>query len=97
MQFPESWLREFCNPPIDTDELAALLTMSGMEVEELRPVAPPFDKVVVAEVLAVDRHPITPGHALTDVRRFAVHADAQCYRIEAKHAVVVDGIGLDGA
>jgi phenylalanyl-tRNA synthetase beta chain len=57
MQFPESWLREFCNPPIDTDELAALLTMSGMEVEELRPVAPPFDKVVVAEVLAVDRHP----------------------------------------
>src|SRR5881396_2712046 len=57
MQFPESWLREFCNPPIDTQALATLLTMSGMEVEEQRPVAPAFDKVVVAEVLAVERHP----------------------------------------
>ncbi|WP_418314902.1 phenylalanine--tRNA ligase subunit beta [Piscinibacter sakaiensis] len=57
MQFPESWLREFCNPPITTQELADLLTMSGMEVEELRPVAPPFRQVVVAEVKAVERHP----------------------------------------
>jgi phenylalanyl-tRNA synthetase beta chain len=57
MQFPESWLREFCNPPLSTQELAELLTMSGMEVEELRPVAPPFSSVVVAEVLEVMRHP----------------------------------------
>ncbi|MEO8154648.1 MAG: phenylalanine--tRNA ligase subunit beta [Rhizobacter sp.] len=57
MQFPESWLREFCNPPLTTAELADLLTMSGMEVEELRPVAPPFSGVVVAEVLEVARHP----------------------------------------
>ena len=57
MQFPESWLREFCNPPLNTAELAELLTMSGMEVEELRPVAPPFKGVVVAEVLSVEPHP----------------------------------------
>jgi phenylalanyl-tRNA synthetase beta chain len=57
MQFPESWLREFCNPPLSTQALADLLTMSGMEVEDLRPVAPPFSGVVVAEVLAVERHP----------------------------------------
>ena len=57
MQFPESWLREFCNPPIDTNALADLLTMSGMEVEEARPAAPPFAGVVVAEVLSVERHP----------------------------------------
>jgi phenylalanyl-tRNA synthetase beta chain len=57
MQFPESWLREFCNPPLNTAELAELLTMAGMEVEELRPVAPAFTGVVVAEVLAVERHP----------------------------------------
>jgi len=57
MQFPESWLREFCNPPIDSVELAQTLTMAGLEVEELRPVAPAFDKVVVAEVLAVAKHP----------------------------------------
>ncbi len=57
MQFPESWLREFCNPPLSTAALADLLTMAGMEVEDLRPVAPAFTKVVVAQVLSVERHP----------------------------------------
>ncbi|MDB5818381.1 MAG: phenylalanyl-tRNA synthetase subunit beta, partial [Rhizobacter sp.] len=57
MQFPESWLREFCNPPLSTQALADLLTMSGLEVEELRPVAPAFEQVVVARVLEVSRHP----------------------------------------
>lgn len=57
MQFPESWLREFCNPPLTTEQLADVLTMAGMEVEEMRPAAPPFTRVVVAEVLAVERHP----------------------------------------
>ena len=37
MQFPESWLREFCNPPISTAELAELLTMAGLEVEDAAP------------------------------------------------------------
>jgi phenylalanyl-tRNA synthetase beta chain len=57
MQFPESWLREFCNPPLSTAELADTLTMAGLEVEDLCPVAPPFAKVVVGQVLAVERHP----------------------------------------
>jgi len=57
MQFPESWLREFCNPALSTAELADLLTMSGMEVEELEPVAPPFSGIVVAEIVEADQHP----------------------------------------
>lgn len=57
MQFPESWLREFCNPPLSTQQLADTLTMAGMEVEEVRPMAPPFSGVVVGEVLEVARHP----------------------------------------
>jgi phenylalanyl-tRNA synthetase beta chain len=57
MQFPESWLREFCNPPLTTQQLADTLTMAGMEVEELRPVAPPFSHVVVGSVVEVARHP----------------------------------------
>jgi phenylalanyl-tRNA synthetase beta chain len=57
MQFPESWLREFCNPPISSEALADTLTMAGMEVEDARPAAPPFHGVVVGEVLAVARHP----------------------------------------
>ncbi len=57
MQFPESWLREFCDPPLSSAELADLLTMSGLEVEELRPVAPPFDGIVVAEIVSTQAHP----------------------------------------
>ena len=57
MQFPESWLREFCNPPLTTQQLADLLTMSGMEVEELRPVAPPFTGIVVAQIISAEPHP----------------------------------------
>ena len=57
MQFPESWLREFCDPPIDTAALAERLTMSGLEVDSMRTVAPPFRGVVVAKVLSVDPHP----------------------------------------
>mgnify|MGYP003332602073 CR=1 FL=1 len=57
MQFPESWLREFCNPPITTAELAHLLTMAGLEVEEQRPVAPAFHGIVVAEIVEAEQHP----------------------------------------
>lgn len=57
MQFPESWLRSFCNPPITTAELADLLTMAGLEVEDLRPAAPPFSRVVVAEIVEAEQHP----------------------------------------
>jgi phenylalanyl-tRNA synthetase beta chain len=57
MQFPESWLREFCDPPLTTEALAALLTASGFEVEDLRPVAPAFSGVVVARILEAQPHP----------------------------------------
>jgi phenylalanyl-tRNA synthetase beta chain len=57
MQFPESWLRSFCNPPITTAELADLLTMAGLEVEDLRPAAPPFSRVVVGEIVEAEQHP----------------------------------------
>lgn len=57
MQFPESWLRAFCNPSLDSQQLADLLTMAGLEVEELEPVAPPFSRVVVGEILSAEQHP----------------------------------------
>jgi len=57
MQFPESWLREFCNPPLTTQQLADTLTMAGLEVEELEPVAPPFSHIVVGEIKEAVQHP----------------------------------------
>jgi phenylalanyl-tRNA synthetase beta chain len=57
MQFPESWLREFCNPPLTTQQLADALTMAGLEVEETKTAAPPFSKVVIGEIMACEQHP----------------------------------------
>lgn len=57
MQFSESWLREFCNPPLNSQQLADTLTMAGLEVEDMRPVAPPFSKVVVGEIMEAQQHP----------------------------------------
>lgn len=57
MQFPESWLREFCNPSLTTQQLADTLTMAGLEVEALEPVAPPFSRIVVGEIKEAVQHP----------------------------------------
>ena len=57
MQFPESWLREFCNPPLGSAELAETLTMGGFEVEERKPAAPPFSLIVVGEIKTAEQHP----------------------------------------
>ena len=57
MKFSESWLRNFVNPSVSGDEFSHLLTMAGLEVEEECSVAPAFDKVIVARVLEVNKHP----------------------------------------
>ncbi|MBT9567698.1 MAG: phenylalanine--tRNA ligase subunit beta, partial [Thiobacillus sp.] len=57
MQFPESWLRNLVNPALDTAQLAHLVTMAGLEVEAMNPAAPPFNNVVVAEILSAEKHP----------------------------------------
>ena len=57
MQFPESWLREFCNPPLSSQELADKLTMAGLEVEEMVSVAPPFSNIVIGAIVEAEQHP----------------------------------------
>lgn len=57
MQFPESWLRSIINPSLSTHELAHQLTMAGLEVEKVYPVAPEFSHVVVAKIISLVPHP----------------------------------------
>ncbi|MCU6433095.1 phenylalanine--tRNA ligase subunit beta [Undibacterium sp. Jales W-56] len=57
MQFSENWLRTMVDPKMSSDELSHLLTMSGLEVEEVEAVAPPFSNVVVAEIREIAKHP----------------------------------------
>ena len=57
MKFSEAWLRKWVNPALDSAELAEQLTMAGLEVDSVEPVAANFQGVVVAEVLSVQDHP----------------------------------------
>lgn len=57
MKINESWLRSWVNPPLDSEALAHQLTMAGLEVDSNDPIAPPFNGVVVGEVLTVVQHP----------------------------------------
>ncbi|ABE50265.1 phenylalanine--tRNA ligase subunit beta [Methylobacillus flagellatus] len=57
MQFSEHWLRQYVDPALDSQGLSHALTMAGLEVEALEPVAPAFSKVVVAEIISAEKHP----------------------------------------
>jgi len=57
MKFSEAWLREWVNPEITRDELAHQITMAGLEVDDVEPVAGEFTKVVVGEVVECGQHP----------------------------------------
>lgn len=57
MQVSEAWLRELINPPIGTEQLVAQLTMAGLEVDAVQPVAAQFSGVVVGEVISTEQHP----------------------------------------
>jgi phenylalanyl-tRNA synthetase beta chain len=57
MRIPYSWLGEWVRVPWPAAELGARLTMAGFELEGLTEAAPPFTGVVVAEILAAERHP----------------------------------------
>ena len=57
MQFSENWLRSLVNTDLDSQALSHALTMAGLEVEDMQPVAASFSKVVVAKILSAEKHP----------------------------------------
>lgn len=57
MKFSEAWLREWVNPPVSTEELSDQLSMAGLEVDSVTPVAGEFEGVVVGKVVTREQHP----------------------------------------
>lgn len=57
MKFSESWLREWVNPNLTREELCHTLTMAGLEVEEMTPIAGEFTGVIIGEIQAIEKHP----------------------------------------
>lgn len=72
MKICESWLRDWVSYDLGTEALAERLTMLGLEVEAVTPVAPPSRGIVVGEVLDVRRHPAADKLSLCRVSVGAV-------------------------
>ena len=57
MKISEQWLREWVNPAVNVNELAEQMTMAGLEVDSVEPVAGDFNGVVVGEIVTIEQHP----------------------------------------
>jgi phenylalanyl-tRNA synthetase beta chain len=93
------WLQEFTPISASPTELAAQLTMAGLEVESISPVAPPFAGVVVGEVLEAARHPDAEKLSLCQVttdgkNRLQIVCGAKNVRAGLKVAVATVGAQL---
>ena len=94
-------MREFTNVTVTPTELAAQLTLAGLEVEAVEPVAPPFSGVVVGEVLTAIRHPNAEKLSLCEVTtdgndRLQIVCGAPNVRAGLKVAVAMVGADLPG-
>lgn len=67
MKFSEKWLRSWVNPALDQVALAEQLSMAGLEVDDVTPVADAFSKVVVGEVTKCWQHPDADKLQVTEV------------------------------
>jgi phenylalanyl-tRNA synthetase beta chain len=99
MKVTYHWLKEFASISASPEELAAQLTMAGLEVESLTPVAPPFSGVVVGQVLAAGRHPDAEKLSLCQVttdgeNRLQIVCGAKNVRAGLKVAVAMVGASL---
>lgn len=57
MKVSYHWLKEWADFELEPQALADALTMAGLEVDELSPVAEPLDGVVVGRITTVEPHP----------------------------------------
>ncbi len=67
MKVSLAWLKELVDIDLPLERLAHALTMGGLEVEEVTPVAPPFSGVVVGWVRNVAPHPNADKLQVTQV------------------------------
>ncbi len=100
MIFSEQWLREWIDPPVDTETLASQLTMAGLEVDAHNPVAADFQGVVVAEVLSVAPHPDAERLSVCEVsdgeNRFSIVCGAPNVRQSLRVPLARIGADLPG-
>ncbi len=67
MKVSIKWLKEFVDFDLSAEELANLLTMSGVEVDKIEQLDSGLDKVVVGKIIHLRKHPQADKLVLCDV------------------------------
>ena len=67
MKTPISWLKDMVSFDITAEDLAAKMTMAGLEAEKIEHIGAEWDKVYVGEVMNVTQHPDADRLVLADV------------------------------
>ncbi len=68
MKISEQWLREWIPTRMPSDVLAERLTMAGLAVDALLPVAPELEQVIVGEIISAEPHPAAERLRICTVR-----------------------------
>ncbi|MCW8417384.1 phenylalanine--tRNA ligase subunit beta [Fluoribacter dumoffii] len=101
MKLSKLWLREWVNFSLTEQELAHQLTMAGLEVDAVSPVAGEFTQVIVAEVLSTKPHPNADKLTLCEVnanteKPLQIVCGASNVRAGLKVALAMVGARLPG-
>jgi phenylalanyl-tRNA synthetase beta chain len=84
MKVSLNWLKDYVDIPMGVKDLAHLLTMAGLEVEGLTSSGEGLEKVVVAQIDSIRRHPNADRLSLVEVRtdreKFAIVCGASNIR-----------------
>jgi len=84
MKVSLNWIKDYVDIPMGVKDLVDLLTMAGLEVEEAVSMGQGFEKVVVAEIQTIRKHPnadkLSLVQAKTDQGRFSIVCGAKNIR-----------------
>ncbi len=101
MKISEAWLREWVDPDLDSPALVHRLTMLGLEVDSVEPVAPALADVVVGRVLDVAAHPNADRLSVCSVdigqaEPLSIVCGARNVRVGEQYPVALVGAVLPG-
>ncbi len=93
-----NWLKDYVEIPMGIDELVHLLTMAGLEVEGVSSVGEGFNKIVVAEIDSIQKHPNADRLSLVQLRtldkRFSIVCGATNIREGQRVPLALPGARL---
>lgn len=98
MKVSLNWIKDYVDISMGVDDLVSLLTMGGLEVEQVTAVGQGFEKVVVAELQSIRKHPnadkLSLVQAKTDQGKFSVVCGAKNIREGQKVPLALVGAKL---